>query len=499
MITKRVFCDLTRVIDVAQFVSVKDLSLPRLGGKMKHASKCMLSRIAPAVILFAICYTHSSSAQTSNTCEIEPSWFKNGKVIRPDDSAFPANPNNCDFHQWSWQMFLWLMDDDNGQPRFLGFDSPQSLIGLEQRGLSPRTRKQPHTGASFDEYLQAGTDGILIDHDHRAIYYSQYINQTFADFMQGKSGGPDLTIPANVLTMNPRTAFPIIGTKGTLELKASWKIVGKDDDTSKLFTIEKDIAQFENSPSGIKINPAKVEKQTLALVGFHIGGVVANHPEMIWATFEFDNNAPDVPDGMTLDQIVADQDYLFYKKGTQLGNCNKNAAVSGLALEQSTQKFTPITQVCRRYAYGNAAGQKQSNTDNIKSLNASVKKHLPNNLSIWQNYFEVGAIWINNQAATGKPDVSPLKPGLDFATDEYLTGSLKLSNSTIETYTQSATAMNNCFRCHNTEQAFASKDGLKPLPATNLNISHAFQNIFFWSQEKEQRAAIAYLQSQGEK
>ncbi|KLN64010.1 hypothetical protein ZX61_17850 [Vibrio sp. VPAP30] len=389
------------------------------------------------------------------------------------------------------------MDGDNNKPRFLDFATPQSLVGLKQRGILPRTSKKQH-GSSLDEYLQAGTDGILVDQNNRAVYYSQYVNQTYADFVQGRLGGKDLTNPDNVLAMVPTTEFPIHDEKGALELKASWKIVAPDDNVEGLFTVEKEIAKFVNTPSGVKIDPTQVEQQTLALVGFHIGGIVANHPEMIWATFEFNKNAPNVPDGMKLEDVVSDQDYLFYKKGTQLGNCNKNAGVNGLTMEEQTQKFSPVTQVCRRYAFGNQTGQKQSNTDNIKSLNASVWANLPKQLGYLSNYFQVGAIWINNTAGTNDPLKSPLKPGLTFATDEILTGSLRLSNSTIETYTQSATAMNNCFRCHNTEQAFAPKPDLTPLPATNLNISHAFQNIFFWSQEKDKTAAMAYL-TQGAK
>ncbi|WP_462153174.1 hypothetical protein [Pseudoalteromonas xiamenensis] len=476
---------------------------------MKQTSKRVLNRITQVMLLVGGMYSGVSVAATDQTdsteqCIFEPSWLQNGRVVRPNDATFPNDPDhqndpsNCNFHQWSWQMFLWLMDGDDGKPRFLDFATPQSLLGLEQRGLMPRTSKKQH-GSSLDEYLQAGTDGILVDQDNRAVYYSQYVNQTFADFIQGKLGGSDLTKPDNVLAMNPTTEFPIQNGKGALELKASWKVVAPGEKTDGLFTMKKDIAKFVNTPSGIKIDPTKVETQTLALVGFHIGGIVANHPEMIWATFEFNNNAPDVPDGMKLDQVVSDKDYMFYKKGTQLGNCNKNASVSGLEVEDDTQKFTPVTQVCRRYAYGNQADQKQGNTNNIKMLNDSVWKNLPSQLSYLKNYFEVGAIWINNEAATKDPLESPLKPGLNFATDDYLTGSLRLSNSTIETYTQSATAMNNCFRCHNTEQAFAPKSGLKPLPATNLNISHAFQNIFFWSQEKDKAAAMAYVKSQGEK
>jgi hypothetical protein len=51
---------------------------------------------------------------------------------------------------------------------------------MQQRGMFPRMTKSA-TPESFDEYLQAGTDGIFVDSNGRAVYYFQYVNATFAD------------------------------------------------------------------------------------------------------------------------------------------------------------------------------------------------------------------------------------------------------------------------------------------------------------------------------
>lgn len=445
---------------------------------MKESRRRTPRTLAAVVVAASVLFTPLANA---DNCPAEENWFPHSQTPRPNDAEFKSN-SNCEFHQWSWQMFLWLTQDWEGKPRFLGFNSPQSLLGMESRGLLPRMTKSP-APETFDEYLQAGTDGILVDHNGKAVYYSQYINNTFEGFIESN----DLTNPANVRKMDPTTEFPIEGTAGALELKASWKIVANGEDVSDMFTMETLVSKLENKDGKIVINPKKFEKVTVALVGFHIGGIVNGHPEMIWATFEHIRNAPNVAPGTTLDKVVSKNDDTFYTGGTILGDCNINAAVSNLTLNESTQSLSPITQVCRQYEFGNAAGVKPSNTQSIKTINASVAGKIDPK-SVWSNYFEVGAIWFQ--------ETNALEPGMGIGTDSFkspsgkevnLTGSLKLSNATIETFTQRQSTMDNCFRCHNTAQEFPPKMSLDPLPATNLNISHAFQNIYFWSQEIEKK------------
>jgi len=174
---------------------------------------------------------------------------------------------------------------------------------------------------------------------------------------------------------------------------------------------------------------------------------------------------------------VSQDNSIFYTGGTSYQECNVNPAISRtLKLDEVTQTLSPITQVCRLFEFGSdpetQSEEVKTNDANISKLNVSVQSGIG---GIWSNYFEVGAIWFK--------DGNDLKPGLSLADDSLLTGSLKLSNSTIETFTQTQSVMNNCFRCHNTKQQFPSgSTELDPLPATNLNISHAFQNIYFWSQ-----------------
>ncbi len=410
--------------------------------------------------------------ETADTgCVADASWFPHGATERPNDATFEST-SNCVFHQWAWQMFLWLTQEDNGQPRFLNLQSPESLLGMQQRGIFPRKGKRM-TPQSYDEFLQAGTDGIFVDHSGRAVYYSQYINKTFADFITSN----DLTNPETAWAFPPETTFPITGTRGSLELKASWKVVHEGEDVADMFTLQSDIAKLVNRNGRITTDVNRTERVTLALVGFHIAGVVNEHPEMIWATFEHKRNAPNVPVNATADTIVSDKNHTFYSANTPYKDCNVNPANSNeLTLDEATQTLAPITEACRRWQFGNRPDPNnksiQTNDRNIETLNKSVHARLRD---VWKNYYEVGAIWFNKKDG--------LQPGLSLADDELLTGSLKLSNSTIETFTQTQSVMDNCFRCHNTQQEFPPPGIPDPLPAKNLNISHAFQNIYFWSQK----------------
>ena len=296
---------------------------------------------------------------------------------------------------------------------------------------------------------------------------------------------------------------------GAVEFKASWRIVEPGEDMSGFYTMTHDVYGLKQQGSSISVDVNNVRNVELALVGLHIGGVVQGHPEMIWATFEHNANSPTVPADFVPTTVIADSgDYTFFDtqpapstpqlKNTYSG-CNINYVVSPyMKLDSKIQKLSPITQVCLQYAHGNPAvfdlspdsavneGIQETideNNQSIIELNGIVKSQLKSEKSIWGNYHEVGSIWFNRS--------NGLEPGMTLATDfdssgkQLLIGSLMLSNSTIETYTQFASAQNNCFRCHNTEQRLlgtVNGHALTSLKPMNLNISYAFSNIYTWSQ-----------------
>lgn len=442
-------------------------------------------------LVLGLTFSSSINADESG-CKAKAEWFPHSQTTEPDHANFPTGNGvtNCDFHQWSWQMFLWLTqtDEQTQEPRFLSYQSPDALLPdgekssgvLTAKALLPRMAKSNEVH-SLDEIAQAGSDAILVGLNGRAIYYSQHINQTFVDFVKENN----LNNPESVRKFNPDTSFPV----GTIELKASWKIVQENESADGFFTKQDHVYKLKNKNGQIQLDlSAEPQEVTLALVGLHIGGVVEGHPEMIWATFEHKNNAPNVKPGTQPGEVVSDKNFTFYEAGTKYKNCNVNA-IGRQTLDEATQTISPVTQICRLYQYGNApnspSGMSQSiarNDVNIETLNASVVPELKD--SVWDNYAEVGAIWF--LAENG------LKPNMSL--DQYLgnvaegskqkvdlTGSFKLSNSTIETFTQTQSTKDNCFRCHNTQQQL--KEGYDSLPGMNLNISHTFVNLYFRTQK----------------
>lgn len=69
-----------------------------------------------------------ASAQ-SKDCEAPADWFTGGipdpKVLAEDADFFD---NLCAFHTWSWNAFLWLMQEQGAAPRFESFPTLEQVI-----------------------------------------------------------------------------------------------------------------------------------------------------------------------------------------------------------------------------------------------------------------------------------------------------------------------------------------------------------------------------------
>ena len=415
----------------------------------------------------------AEAQQPPAPCTAPSAWFPHSQTPEQNSAGFPAKPNNCDFHQWSWNAFLWLTQDVNGAPRFEGMPAD----GIEtDPGVLDALIGRSAKGRTLDLVEQAGPNGIMVDLQGHPIYYSIHSDAAFGDFI--KQNG--LFDPAKLRAFNPDTAFPV----GSLTLKAAWKVVAPGEDVSTFYTRKAQIALLTTKNGKIVLSG---EKKTVdvALVGFHIAGAVAGHSEMIWATFEHLQNAPDLPkpmNAMAPNEVVSDKGWTFYKAGTQFKDCNVNAAGSGaLKLDEATQTLSPVTEVCRIIPYG---GGSANNVGNIKSMNGSVHAQLKD---VWNNYFEVGAIWFN--ATDGlKPNCTFQAGSLECRADPktpILTGSIQLSNTTVETFTQSQSAQDNCFACHNTVQVSSPNTTAPSLPGLNVNISHVLINEYFAAAAKQ--------------
>lgn len=423
--------------------------------------------------------TVTTTATDTANCPAPASWFPSSKTPEPNNAAFPDSntATNCDFHQWSWQMFLWLTQSaGNGDLRFMTFPTDNDLFKIPAARnlaanltalttppaplaqlpkhrpmmLRPRTTKPRVGGTELNpsEIAQAGSGAILVGPNGQIVYYSVFFDSVYYEFIRTNKYY-DL---ANYVKASPNTDFPV----GALEIKASWRVLKQSEDAGGAFTTQAMIPQLKDSAGGLYIDESKPMKQALvALIGVHVVGVVAHHPEFIWATFEHNANAPDLPYGMSTsaDSAVSQSNYTFYKAGTKADSCNNQP--SAYTLNAATQTVSPIAQVFREYAWGDTSAT-TPNTKNIVMLNQSVHNQLE--AGSWlKNYSLIGAVWLLPGAL--HPNMAPVLSDLH--------GSPYLNNATMETYVQPQTG---CFSCHNTQSTTTTAGD--SIPAMNMNLSH---------------------------
>lgn len=427
-------------------------------------------KTAIATTLSASCLLVAAQASAQEACVAPPSWTSHAAVPTPS-TAEPMSL--CAFHQWSWNMFLWITQDAGaGRLRFQEFATVEHLFDTTGNraftelaqpkllALKPRSGKGGPS-SELSEINQAGSRGILVHQSKanpdvgRGVYYSINVNDAYYDFVRSNGFQNPAAYAAAPDDMNFKS--------GATEFKYSWKIVEDGEDTSGFFTTDAEIELLTQTSDGtILTDPSKTTVAKVALVGVHVAGVVDNHPEMIWATFEHKNNAPDLPSGVlpTSDKVVSEKDWTFYKAGTPASASNLNNSGQLKFSSEAAQLLSPATSVFRRFAWG---GGSSENSADIQSLNASVLKTTLGSDPIWQNYHLIGAVWGPSSAT------EPLMPNQVVSG----LGSTKLSNSTIETFTQEGA---NCFTCHSTFGAI--KNG-KQLAGKNMNVSHIMTMGYF--------------------
>ena len=264
-----------------------------------------------------------------------------------------------------------------------------------------------------------------------------------------------------------------------VELKTSWV------DASSLPTgnLHKYIRQTMEIPVYDTSNPDRwvltgSEKRELAMVGMHVVGSVEDHPEMIWATIEHEDNAPNSiyyytnSDGKVTevggpgydtkwtfsDGTVANEvtEYAVSCNSTKMpsGCVNKSDIVA--AVDMPSKLPIQASNVTRLNPWGNVQSSSDatviSQNTQIISLNNDFRELIrgSNEGDPRQYYFLSGAIWTSDGSIPTKQH---------YAEN---TGSTLLANTTMETFEQKTS----CFGCHNT---FGSSNG--------LDISHIFSNI----------------------
>ncbi|MFY9223529.1 MAG: hypothetical protein WAQ98_12720 [Blastocatellia bacterium] len=457
-----------------------------------------------------------SDAQATCTVESKTfnNWFVKGIVtanglVKPansvnfnDTTPNPPVPNtiNCNFYQWAEQMFLWLtspIPSSNGDGGHV-FNSSTFYTVLEDGTMIPNMNGINAIGIRKDKTVDGQADGrnaALMGQGEQLVYYSMHVNDVYAYF--AKQNLPVSTTSPYTLkfptTQKELDAIVQYAKKQgveipdpmalAMELKIAWVEVKNGMDTSKYVTMQAEIPTFSKSQDNAVWAHTGKKTALLAMVGMHVVGSVAGHPEMIWATYEHDTNTPNAQysyvnkngDVITRAQEIS-QNMLFAADGS-VGPFNQEH-MRGVGIKENRAlnlvrlgnfAVSP-SDTLRLFPWGandqvpnpNVPSAAVSNTE-IISINNNIRSML-NGDDVRKNYLLIGATWTKGGVA---PSVMPLPPG----TTSNQVGTSSLANSTMETYVTKQNNLNNCFACHTGQQ---TRTG----PNTNtVAISHIFTGL----------------------
>lgn len=428
-----------------------------------------------AIISFCACKNDSKvkdenaeyKSSAVSECLAPANWFTMVNNTRqtpaPNEGATSVFANNstvtnCDFHQWSWQKFLWLTNEVNGQPLFL-----RNLIQVNAAGQ----RLDQNKGVILTDTAQASSTTDILktpNNPSSTVYYSIFMDDILYEAMLKY---------APIAKRDPSKVKDITFPVGSLEVKASWINASALKDPNSYFITQGEI-------NGVKTR--------VALLGIHVVGVVENHPEFVWATFEHENLAPYYDWSKatpTTDAVVNSKvDYPFFNKNAN-GTIKNITSGNGFYSDVfSVYKYgVPVEKAMKGsfnvQLYMKTSQNGSENFNNIRTINESVKKQLK---GIWNNYFYNGSIWINTEGYNGPQAQANLLNSLSYNLSKsepgkLTRGSVVASNITMETYVQvgfgkpssihgnTVGSFVNCFSCHNT----SSTGNVSP-----LYISHVF-------------------------
>ncbi|OCX50788.1 hypothetical protein BEL04_18820 [Mucilaginibacter sp. PPCGB 2223] len=346
------------------------------------------------------------------------------------------------------------------------------------------------------EQAQA-TDDILMSQGKSLVYYLTLVNDVYAYYVtavRNKSPMVDSTsfpITAaardSVCKYARKTAHATLPDSNALaiEIKSSWVEASTLPNPQDYVTVNAIIPTYDTSDS-TNWKPNGEKKAKMALVGIHIVGSVAHHPEMVWATFEHESNTPnakyqyiDSTSAKTVKTVPQDKGtgWLFSNTtDTSLSAYNNSHMTDTTATGATTDNIiaTPGNTVSpsntmQTLPWGSAFGQPTNQEDKssaasnseVISINNYVRDHIPG-ADIRKNYLFIGAIWTFGGTGPTGTGYDQTTPGSSLT--GVTIGTSVLANTTMETYFQSPQF--SCFTCHSDNASFAPDA-----------ISHIFRHL----------------------
>jgi len=365
-------------------------------------------------------------------------------------------------------------------------------------------------GNVVDSEEGQATGDALMAQNGSVVYYLTLVNDVYAEYLNMvKTVNPAMrdSFPTTAADRHAIVAYAKANNVNladsnalAMEIKSSWIEASKlGADTVNYVLMTAVIPTYDTTSNKIwKPNGEKTVR--MAMVGMHIVGSVATHPEMIWATFEHQNNTPNAAysyintKGATVGvKQDSGSNWLFSANASALNpnfshittndpkikNGPNTDTLFGHHLFNISPSNTLRTMPWGSQSDANAPSNPQDTTSarsnsEILSINNAIRSMLAGDIRA--NYLFIGAVWTPNGSAptgTGYTGThgAPAAPGETI-------GASVLANSTMETYFQSK--KHSCFTCHS---ANVTPD---ILPDT---ISHVFSAIQTFAQESKGKAA----------
>lgn len=348
------------------------------------------------------------------------------------------------------------------------------------------------TGAVINTIVGDSEGNVQLTQAGSLIYYGIAVNDVYAYYVTQinptVTNNTSAPLPTDQAQLTSIQNFAT--TKGhtlldpnslAMEIKTAWVDASTLSNAKDYITMSAVVPTYNKTNNGALWTQNGTKTITAALIGIHVVGSVAGHPEMVWSTFEHTGNTPNVsyafdnPSGVSqtqpADPVSGTTHWLFCGATSPPSNGttaeftpNAQAQSTTPSVVKAVNGTTSVkgTSVLRLSPWGAPGNQTPnplvlsvaaSNTQ-IISLNNDIHSQM-NAADVRNNYLFLGATWTENGGAPSTNFNGANATGI-------VVGTSHLANSTLETFTQSKTFVSGafpgpgCLSCHRTNTAAVS-------------------------------------------
>ncbi len=293
---------------------------------------------------------------------------------------------------------------------------------------------------AFDQPFKTGP---LIDQNGHYARFSIQMNKPMFEYIDQNT----LYSKAGQKQFNNAIDFPVgqvtsgtTGTIGAIMVKSSWRVLTDKDDRKQFHAID---ALVYTPPSENPKIAESCKKQTLGMVGLHIGHKTKSDPQWLWSTFEHVRNVPTVDD---IKAHKATGTYNFYNPACDEKKCPLN--------EPPPRPWDPNKQPFPG-GYRSQIARVIPIMQDAIDLNTGFQAILKG--TVWANYELISTQWPTNASSTTDPTGAPAPT--------------YLANTTLESYIQGRVpgSSSNCILCHNNATTLH-------IPATPSDFTYILQS-----------------------